>query len=128
VVLTACGITSEQKTNLATPQVEVNQVDPLMLEAIHHNETIGNLSYEIQLAKNQFLDDEIEVSAKVTNLGNETLTFVQGSSSCPDPFFIDMVHQESSTRLAIKQGENCTADISSSKLFPGERSPCPAMN
>jgi hypothetical protein len=51
---------------------------------IYQKETIGSLAYGIQLDKNQFgLDDEIEVYAKVTNVGKETITYVSGSSSCP---------------------------------------------
>jgi hypothetical protein len=63
---------------------------------IYQKETIGSLAYGIQLDKNQFgLDDEIEVYAKVTNVGKETITYVSGSSSCPKHVVIDIVHQES---------------------------------
>ncbi|MFC5653853.1 hypothetical protein ACFPYJ_33035 [Paenibacillus solisilvae] len=88
---------------------------------IYHKETIGSLAYEIQLAKNQYgFDDEIEVNAKVTNLGKETLTYVSGSSSCPSHLSIDIVDQESNTRLATEQGKACTSDLRTSKLDPGQ--------
>lgn len=88
---------------------------------IHHKETIGNLAYEFRLDSNQYsLNDEIEVYAQVTNKGDEPITYTSGSSSCPTHVGVELVHQETNTRLATKQsGRACTADLVASKLAPG---------
>ncbi|RCW40846.1 hypothetical protein [Paenibacillus prosopidis] len=86
-----------------------------------HQETIGDLAYEIKLSNNHFgMNEEIEVFTTVTNRGKETLTYVSGSSSCPNHAAVDIVHQESTTRLAIKPYGPCTADLGKSILEPGQ--------
>ncbi|MEV5027759.1 hypothetical protein [Paenibacillus sp. LPE1-1-1.1] len=87
-----------------------------------HQETIGDLAYEIKLNNNHFgMNEEIEVFTTVTNLGKEALAYVSGSSSCPNNAFINITHQESNTILSTKQGEGgCTSDLGMSILEPGQ--------
>ncbi|MDQ0113433.1 hypothetical protein [Paenibacillus harenae] len=94
---------------------------PEPVAPIHHQETIGDLAYEFRLNSNQFsLNDEIEVYAQVTNKGDEPINYTSGSSSCPTHVGVDLVHQETNTRLAIKQDDRaCTADLVTSTLAPG---------
>lgn len=91
---------------------------------IHHKETFGSLAYEIKLEKNQFdLDDEIEVYAKLTNAGKDTVTYRSGSSSCPTHVGIRIVNQKTNTILATKpleDNQGCTADDGISQLAPAE--------
>lgn len=88
---------------------------------ILHEETIGDLAYEVKLSNNEFgMNEEIEVVTSVKNLGKEPLTYVSGSSSCPSHAVVRMIHQESTTELAINPGETCTADLVKSVLKPGE--------
>ncbi|MFC5650339.1 hypothetical protein ACFPYJ_14610 [Paenibacillus solisilvae] len=118
-VLGIAGIASAVMANEGFTKKEPQK--SIKIVPIHHKETIGDLVYEIQLSKNQFdLDNEIEVYAKVTNIGKETMTYVSGSSSCPNHVVIDIVHQESNTSLAIKQGEACTSDLGTSILAPAQ--------
>ena len=120
VILTACGVTSEQD-------------DLFMLQPIHYTETIGNLSYDIQIAKNQFsLDEEIEVTSKVTNVSDE-IVHLYGSTSCPHAFTIDIENQQSTMSEEPREKENffpkstslvwrskvCTADLGGRDLDPG---------
>ncbi|MCA0757066.1 hypothetical protein KP806_18550 [Paenibacillus sp. N4] len=92
------------------------------LGPVLHQETIGDLAYEIKLSKNLFgMNDEIEVITTVTNRGKEALTYVSGSSSCPNHAIVNVVHQESNTILSAKQGEACTLDLGKSKLEPGQK-------
>jgi hypothetical protein len=88
-----------------------------------HQETIGDLAYEIKLSNNHFdMNEEIEVFTTVTNRGKEVLTYLSGSSSCPNHAFINITHQESNTNLSTKQGEGgCTQDLGMSTLEPGEK-------
>lgn len=86
-----------------------------------HHETIGDLAYEIKMSNNHFgMNEEIEVLTTITNRGKKALTYVSGSSSCPTNAVVNIVHQESSTRLAIKPSGDCTADQVTSKLEPGQ--------
>jgi hypothetical protein len=56
----------------------------------------------------------------VTNRGKEALTYVSGSTSCPNRAVVNIVHQESTTRLPIKPYGPCTADLGKSKLELGQ--------
>jgi len=89
---------------------------------IHHQETIGDLAYEIKLDKTTFdSKDDIVVHAKVTNIGKETIPYVSGSSTCPTHVSIAIIQQESKEELAIKPNDRpCTADWGTSKLVPGQ--------
>ncbi|RCW50285.1 hypothetical protein [Paenibacillus prosopidis] len=87
-----------------------------------HQETIGDLAYEIKLSNNHFgMNEEIEVFTSVTNRGKEALTYVSGSSSCPNHALINITHQETNTNLSTKQGEGCTSDLGISTLEPGQK-------
>lgn len=95
---------------------------PIKPAPIHHKETIGSLAYEFRLDSNAYgLNDEIKVYAKVTNVGSETIAYTSGSSSCPIDVGVSIVHQDTASRLAIKQENiSCTADLGSSELAPNE--------
>lgn len=119
-VLGIVGTTSVVMSNEGFTMGETTQSQTKMVP-IHQKATIGNLEYEIQLDKNRFgLNDEIEIYAKVTNVGKEKMIYVSGSSSCPNHVVVDIAHQETNTRLAIKQGETCTADLGTSELAPAQ--------
>jgi hypothetical protein len=95
---------------------ETEKIKPVL-----HQETIGDLAYEIRLSKNRFgMNDEIVVYTKVTNRGKETLTYVSGSSSCPNHAIVNIINQESNTRLARKPYGPCTTDLGKSQLEPGQ--------
>ncbi|WP_054028703.1 hypothetical protein [Bacillus sp. FJAT-28004] len=102
---------------VATGCSSASKVIPIQFE-----ETIGDLAYEIQLSKNQYeMNDEIEVNAKVTNLGKEMLTYVKGSSSCPNNVWIQIVNQDSNRYLANKPvDQSCTSDLAKSQLAPAQ--------
>ncbi|RAP77320.1 hypothetical protein [Paenibacillus montanisoli] len=89
---------------------------------ILHEETVGELKYEIRLSKDHFeMNEEIVVDAKVTNLGKEPLTYVVGSSSCPTHINVRIINQESKKYLAFKPVDQaCTDDISNSQLEPSQ--------
>lgn len=94
---------------------------PTNIEPIHSKITVGNLTYEIQLNKNQYNRYEtITVHTKVTNIGNETYTYLSGSSSCPSHLSVEILHEETKNELSIKPGGDCTADLRSSKLAPND--------
>ncbi|GLX66323.1 hypothetical protein [Paenibacillus glycanilyticus] len=90
---------------------------------VHYQETIGNFAYEIKVNKNEFtLNDKIKVYAKIKNIGNETLSYNSGNSSCPVPLWIGIVNQESnkSLNLATKTHSSCTTDLHISHLEPNQ--------
>ncbi|WP_166246490.1 hypothetical protein [Paenibacillus turpanensis] len=94
-------------------------------EPVQYEKTVGDLSYVIRLSKQQFeRNEEIPVYAKVTNLGNETLTYVKGSSSCPVHISVEIINQESMKSLAHKQESDipaaCTADLIKAQLKPNQ--------
>ena len=66
------------------------------------------------------MDDEIVVYTKITNQGKNTLTYVSGSTTCPSHANVNIIHQESNERLALKLERACTADLTGSELEPGE--------
>lgn len=67
------------------------------------------------------MNDEIEVYAKVTNLGKETLSYVEGSSSCPNLINVQIINQKSKKYLAFKPVDRaCTDDLSRSQLAPAQ--------
>lgn len=87
-----------------------------------HQETIGDLAYEIRLSKKYFgMNDEILVLTTVTNRGDEALTYVSGSTGCPRHVVINIVHKESTARLESKSHNACKADITKSTLEPGQQ-------
>ncbi|WP_435171816.1 hypothetical protein [Paenibacillus glycanilyticus] len=71
--------------------------------------------------KNRYgINDDIVVKTKLTNQGEDTLTYVSGSSSCPKHAVVNIVHVETNKRLEIKPYGPCTADLGKSKLKPGQ--------
>ncbi|ACT01490.1 hypothetical protein [Paenibacillus sp. JDR-2] len=91
------------------------------IKPILYKETVGNLAYEIMLNKNRYkMNDEIVVKTKITNQGKDTLTYVSGSSSCPNHAVVNVIHVKSNKRLEIKPYGPCTADLGKSKMKPGQ--------
>jgi hypothetical protein len=117
----ATGCSAENKD--VTGTANVNDITRITKAPIVHKETIGDLAYEIRFAKNEYgMNDDIEVEAKVTNIGKKTLIYVSGSSSCPTHVGLEVINKEDSNmRLALKPSdEPCTADLGHSELAPGE--------
>lgn len=68
-------------------------------------------------------DDEIIIQVSVTNVGNDSVEYYVGSSSCPQHFGIQVLSQQTENLSLIKQPEEypiCTDDIHSETLEPGE--------
>ncbi|WP_336773216.1 hypothetical protein [Paenibacillus sp. MMO-58] len=90
------------------------------IKPILYKKTVGDLAYEIKLDKNRYgMNDDIVVKTKITNQGEHTLTYVSGSSSCPNHAVVNIIHVKSNKRLEIKPYGPCTADLGKSKLKPG---------
>ena len=79
---------------------------------ILQHETIGDLEYEVKLRNNRFrITEEIEAITRIKNLGNKDITYVSGSSSCPDRALVELIHQQSNTQLARKSRGDFTAEV-----------------
>ncbi|MCD8501882.1 MAG: hypothetical protein LRY71_09665 [Bacillaceae bacterium] len=68
-------------------------------------------------------NDEIIIEASVTNVGNDSVEYYAGSSSCPQHIGIQVFSQQTENLSLIKLPEEfpiCTDDIHSQTLEPGE--------
>ncbi|MCM3626158.1 hypothetical protein M3194_02100 [Paenibacillus glycanilyticus] len=86
-----------------------------------YKETVGELAYEINLNKNSYdRNDEIVVNTRITNLGEESINYVSGSSSCPNRAIVKISNVKTNAELAIKPYGPCTDDLGTSQLKPGQ--------
>lgn len=95
--------------------------EPQNTVPIHSKITNGDLVYEFQLDKNQYrVNEEISINVKVMNIGKDTKTYLSGSSSCPSHFIVEVALDQLKKELSNYIGENCTSDLSTSKLPPNQ--------
>lgn len=62
----------------------------------------------------------MNVYAKITNVGTETIPYISGSSSCPTDINLSIVHQKSNTLLITAPPKDCTLDLVTSQLKPNQ--------
>ncbi|WP_163536190.1 hypothetical protein [Gracilibacillus sp. YIM 98692] len=112
ILLFSCGT----KTSDTTTE---NKSNTLIYE-----ETKADLQFQIQVNKKAFhLKDEIIVKAQVQNIGEETMEYYAGSSTCISHFNIQIISKETGRHIKQKlsdQPKECTDDIHTESLMPKE--------
>jgi hypothetical protein len=117
-------LSKEASTNIENDNGETTASSPVYKDELTIIKESNGLKFDIRINKRVlFHNDEIKVNAIVTNISEENISYLKGSSSCPSPG-IKITVQWKEMNLITKQPKGeprmCTQDMTFGVLQPGE--------